>query len=61
MSPNYHDRRAAAARNLARMARRLADSQTVESQKDDLLRYAEALDEEASAIDRRAKEAGCPD
>jgi hypothetical protein len=61
MSPNYHDRRAAAARKLARMARRLAGSQTVESQKDDLLRYAEVLDEEAIALDRRAKETGSPD
>jgi hypothetical protein len=34
MSPNYHDRQAAAARNLARIARRLADSQTVESKKE---------------------------
>ncbi|WP_428674655.1 hypothetical protein [Reyranella sp.] len=51
-------KRAAAARNLARMARRLANGQTVGSQRADLMRYADVLDEEAVILERRAQEAG---
>jgi len=51
-------KRAAAARNLARMARRLANGQTVESRRADLMRYADVLDEEAVILERRAQEAG---
>jgi hypothetical protein len=56
MSVN-HAKRAEAARDLARMARRLASSQTADPERRDLIRYAEVLDEEAIAIERRAQEA----
>ncbi len=52
------DRRAAAARKLARMARRLANGQTAEPERQDLMRYADVLEEEAVVLERRAHEAG---
>jgi len=52
-----HAKRAAAARDLARMARPLASSQTRNLERRDLMQYADVLDEEASAIERRAQDA----
>ncbi len=52
-----HAKRAAAARDLARIARRLASSRTVEPERRDLMQYAEVLDEEATTLERRAQEA----
>ena len=54
----HHAKRAAAARNLARQAIRLANSQTSESEKQQLTRYTEELDAKATANERCAEQAG---
>ena len=54
----HHAKRAAAARDLARKAIRLANSQTSKSEKQQLTRYAEELDAKAIALERCAEEAG---
>jgi len=56
--PLHHARRAAAARDLARKAIRLANSQTSEPEKLQLTRYAEELDAKAIAIERSGEEGG---
>jgi len=54
----HHAKRAAAARDLARKAIRLANTQTSESDRQQLTRYAEELDAKAIAIERCGEEGG---